>query len=281
MTFDSLIEPNILYLNLNTSNLVIIDCHFELDDPDAGSRAYQQAHIPGAIYAHLDNDLSGPIVPGKTGRHPLPEVDLLVQTFSSWGITDQTQAVVYDSSGGEIAARLWWMLKWLGHAPVALLNGGLSAWREAGYPMEETIRKPKPRTFHPKINTEMIASLESLENDHDSSLLLVDSRAPERYHGEIEPIDAVGGHIPGALNLYCMENLDRAQTFLPKEKLLERFSELLRESPPEEIVFYCGSGVTATHNILAMYHAGLGMGKLYPGSWSEWITDPNRPIETQ
>jgi thiosulfate/3-mercaptopyruvate sulfurtransferase len=147
--------------------------------------------------------------------------------------------------------------------------------------VEETIRKPNPRTFHPKINTEMIASLESLENDHDSSLLLVDSRAPERYHGEIEPIDAVGGHIPGALNLYCMENLDRAQTFLPKEKLLERFSELLRESPPEEIVFYCGSGVTATHNILAMYHAGLGMGKLYPGSWSEWITDPNRPIETQ
>lgn len=281
MAFDSLIDPDILYPNLNKPNWVIIDCHFELDDPDAGWRAYQQAHIPGAVYAHLDNDLSGQIVPGTTGRHPLPEVDVLVQTFSNWGIDDKTQVVVYDSSGGEIAARLWWMLKWLGHGMAALLNGGLSAWTEAGFPVERTIPELSPRTFRPKIHTEMIASLQSLENNHAHSLILIDSRAPERYRGELETIDAVGGHIPGALNLYCMDNLGQSQTFLPKERLKERFSGLLQNHPPEEIVFYCGSGITATHNILAMYHAGLGMGRLYPGSWSEWITDPNRPIETR
>lgn len=280
MPFDSLIDPDILFANLNSPEWVVIDCHFELEDPDAGWRAYLQAHIPGARYAHLDNDLSGQIVPGKTGRHPLPEVDSLVQRLSNWGIDGSTQVVVYDNRGGGIAARLWWMLKWLGHSKVALLNGGLSAWTEAGFPVESTIPKPIPRTFHPKIHPEMVASLESLENDHQKSFLLVDSRGPERYSGEIEPIDPVGGHIPGAINVYCMDNLDLSQTFLPKDRLLEKFSGLLKDHPPEEIVFYCGSGVTAAHNILAMYHAGLGMGRLYPGSWSEWVTDPNRPIET-
>ena len=281
MQFDSLINPDDLYIHLNQPDWVIIDCHFELDDTEAGRRAYKQEHIPRAIYAHLDEDLSGKIVPGKTGRHPLPEVNVLVRTFSEWGIDDKVQVVVYDKSGGAIAARLWWMLKWMGHNSVALLNGGLSAWKEAGYPVERSISVPSPRTFHPKINSEMIARMDVMENYHEASLLLVDSRAPERYRGEGETIDPVAGHIPGALNVYCMDNLDLSQIFLPKEELQERFSDLIREHPPEEIVFYCGSGVTATHNILAMYHAGLGMAKLYPGSWSEWITDPNRPIETK
>ena len=281
MKFNSLINPDDLYNNLKTPNWVIIDCHFELDDPDAGIRAYQQKHIPGAIYAHLDDDLSGSVVPGKTGRHPLPEVDTLTERFSTWGIDEETQVVVYDNRGGAIAARLWWMLRWLGHDSVALLNGGLSAWTEAGYRVESSITKPAPRTFHPKINTEMLAHLDTIANNRQASLLLVDSRTPERYRGEGETIDPVAGHIPGAINVYCMDNLDLSQTFLPKEELQERFLDLLREHPPEEIVFYCGSGVTAAHNILAMFHAGLGMGRLYPGSWSEWITDSNRPIETK
>jgi len=280
MALDSLIDIKTLRQNLQQPNWRIIDCHFELDNPDAGRLAYQQAHIPGAIYAHLDNDLSGKIVPGKTGRHPLPEVERLVQTFSNWGIDHETQVIVYDDLGGTIAARLWWMLKWMGHAPVALLNGGLSAWIKAGYPLENVIHKPEPRTFHPVIQPSLMINAEAIETGQQPQHVLIDSRAPERYRGDIEPLDPVAGHIPGAINLHCQENLDENQVFLPKERLMERFADLVRDRTANEIIFYCGSGVTAAHNILAMYHAGLGLGKLYPGSWSDWVTDPTRPVET-
>lgn len=279
MSFDSLINAKQLFRNLNNPDWVIIDCHFELDAPDAGWEAYQKYHIPGAIYAHLDHDLAGPIIPGKTGRHPLPEIEAFSKTLSHWGIDESVQVVVYDNRGGGFAARLWWMLKWLGHNQVALLDGGLANWKESGYPLEAPITEQTPRNFQPAPQPQMVANLPEIQENLYQQYMLVDSRAPERYLGEAEPIDPVAGHIPGAINADYMDNLDQNQFFLDKEILTEKFSRLVGDKPAEKVVFYCGSGVTSAHNVLAMYHAGLGLAKLYPGSWSEWIADPNRPIE--
>jgi len=280
MPFTSLINSHELHSHFTDPNWRIIDSHFELDSPDAGWKAYQKSHIPGAIYAHLENDLSSEVIPGKTGRHPLPKVENLTRLFSSWGIDEKVQVVVYDNSGGGIAARLWWLLKWLGHNNVALLDGGLDSWSRSGYPIDNKIPQITPREFHPQPNPEMVVSSRDLENISKSKLTLVDSRGPERYRGEYEPIDKVAGHIPDAINAFYMENLDSHQIFNSQENLKARFTSLLGQKTAKDVVFYCGSGVTATHNILAMYHAGLGLAKLYPGSWSEWIADPNRPIET-
>jgi len=279
MAFTPLITANELHQNLSDPNWRIIDCHFELNSSDAGQNAYKKEHIPGAIYAHLDHDLAGEVIPGKTGRHPLPKIDNLVELFSSWGIDEKVQVVVYDNRGGGIAARLWWLLKWLGHTKVALLDGGLDGWRKSGYPLISDIPQLKARVFHPNPNSEMIITVQEISTFSDSKLLLIDSRAPERYRGEVEPIDYVPGHIPGAINAYYMENLTKDQKFLSKEILASKFLSLIGRKSSQNVAFYCGSGVTATQNILAMYYAGLGMAKLYPGSWSEWITNPNRPIE--
>lgn len=279
MPFTSLIKSQELNSYFTDPNWRIIDSHFELDSPDTGWKAYQKSHIPGAIYAHLENDLSSEVIPGKTGRHPLPKVENLTRLFSSWGIDEKVQVVVYDNSGGGIAARLWWLLKWLGHNNVALLDGGLDSWSRSGYPLDNKIPQITPREFHPQPNLKMVVSSRDLENISKSKLTLVDSRGPERYRGEFEPIDKVAGHIPGAINAFYMENLDSHQIFNSQENLKARFTSLLGQKTAKDVVFYCGSGVTATHNILAMYHAGLGLAKLYPGSWSEWIADPNRPIE--
>ena len=279
MAFDSLIGAGQLFDHLKDPNWVIIDCDFELDAPNAGWEAYLEGHIPGALYAHLENHLSGKVIPGKTSRHPLPEIDLFTQALSNWGIDENVQVVVYDNRGGGIAARLWWMLKWLGHSSAALLDGGLASWKTFGFPLEKSIPNPHPKIFKPSLQPESSVSLQDIINGPRSKLLLIDSRAPERYHGETETIDPIAGHIPGAINAFYMDNLDEDQKFLSKAMLAERFTTLLEGNSPTETVFYRGSGVTAAHNILAMYYAGLGLGKLFPGSWSEWITDPKRPIE--
>ena len=279
MSFTSLITANELHQHLSDPNWRIIDCHFELNSPDAGQTAYLKAHIPGAIYAHLDNDLTSDVIPGKTGRHPLPKIENLVALFSSWGIDEKVQVVVYDNRGGGIAARLWWLLKWLGHNQVALLDGELDSWSNSGYPLENDIPQLIAREFHPNLNPEMVVNVQEIENNYKSKYILIDSRAPERYRGEIEPIDPISGHIPGAINAYYMDNLNQDQKFLAKEVLASKFLSLIDQKSTQNVVFYCGSGVTAANNILAMYHAGLGLAKLYAGSWSEWITDPNRPIE--
>jgi len=279
MNLHTLISANQLYEQITNPDWVIVDCHFDLDHPDAGRQAYNQAHIPGAVYAHLNQDLSGEVIPGKTGRHPLPEIGTFAQKLSEWGIDETVQVVVYDKGSGSIAARLWWMLRWLGHHSVALLDGGSNSWVEAGYPLEGTIPTPRPRVFKPAPQPKMVFGLDKILHAPQNQFLLVDSRSPERYLGESEPIDQIAGHIPGAINASFLQNLDPSQKFLSKQLLAERFSALIGSADPEQVIFYCGSGVTAAHNILAMAHAGLGFGKLFPGSWSEWILDPNRPVE--
>lgn len=281
MKFSTLISVEGLAQNLDQSDWVVVDCRFWLDDTEKGRLAYRDAHIPGAIYAHLDEDLAGPVVPGETGRHPLPTVDVLAQKLSAWGIGPETQVVVYDDRGGMIAVRLWWMLRWLGHEAVALLDGGLPAWIEAGNSITDVIPRPEPRTFLPQAQPEMLATADDILRDFgDPGRILVDSRSPERYRGEEEPIDAVAGRIPGAVNYPWVNNIDPHGNTQLKQVLRGRFESIFKDVPAERVTFYCGSGVTAAHNVLAVEHAGLGMSRMYVGSWSEWIADPERPIVT-
>ena len=281
MRYTTLLEPAILHAHLDNPDWAVVDCRFSLDDTERGSRAHREAHIPGAVYAHLDNDLSSPVVPGTTGRHPLPEVDAFARTLSAWGIDAEVQVAAYDDAGGGIAARFWWMLRWLGHEAVAVLDGGWPAWQRAGYTIESGDASPSPRRFVPHVRASLVATVNEVNALRtDPTYRLVDARDAARYRGEHEPIDPVAGHIPGAVCAPFTENLDANGCFLSPEALHARFESLLGGVSPERLVSYCGSGVTATHNLLVLNYAGLGEGRLYPGSWSHWITDPKRPIET-
>ncbi|MEZ4885116.1 MAG: sulfurtransferase [Chitinophagales bacterium] len=272
MTYSTLISAQELNANMSDENWVIIDCRFSLADTEYGKNAYHQSHIPNALYAHLDKDLSSPIIPQKTGRHPLPSTEKIVEMFSNWGISNDTQVVVYDDKGGGIAARLWWMLQWLGHEKVAVLDGAWQHWLAANYPTTAIITPPKRRVFTPKLQAERMVALDFVEKTVEGNdYLLIDSRAAERYRGEVEPIDFRAGHIPTAINAPFAENLGVDGLFLSKLQLQQRFDDLQAGIPSENTIFYCGSGVTACHNLLALKHAGLGNGKLYIGSWSEWI----------
>lgn len=282
MDYKTLISPADLNSNLNNPNWVIVDCRFWLDDTEKGRRDYQTDHIPGAIYAHLDEDLSAPVVPGESGRHPLPPVEEFAERLGSWGIDAEVQVVAYDDRGGAIASRLWWLLKWMGHGPVAVLDGGWPAWLRADLPTTNQVPISEKRAFEADVRPELVVTAtEILEHFGDPAYRLIDSRAPERYSGAEEPIDAVGGHIPGAVSYPFQRNLDVDGNFIVKEFLKGRFHVVLDGVPAVRTIFYCGSGVTAAHNILAVTHAGLGMPRLYAGSWSEWITDPERPIATE
>ncbi len=275
--YSSLIEAQDLYLILQQPDTVVVDCRFSLSDTEAGRKAYLMGHLPGAVYAHLDEDLSARVVPGKTGRHPLPDVAQCEQLFSKWGIAPGVQVVAYDDQGGAFAARLWWLLHWLGHEKVAVLNGGWKAWNDKSLPISNTITFKNPRLFTAVRQEALTVSAdELLDNLTTARFRVVDARAVERYSGEVEPIDPVAGHIPGADNLPYAENLDANGRFRAAEFLLDRFRS---PGSASQAVFYCGSGVTACHNALAYYHAGLGMPRIYPGSWSEWITDISRPVE--
>jgi thiosulfate/3-mercaptopyruvate sulfurtransferase len=280
MVYQTLINAAELVQKLAAPDWAIIDCRFSLDAPERGHQDYLQAHIPGAIYAHLNEDLSGDIVPGKTGRHPLPAPETFARVVSNWGIDAQVQVVAYDANGGSMAAaRLWWMLRWMGHEAVAVLDGGWQHWQQAGYPVATGMERRAARPFTPQVRSEFVVTADDvLARLHDPNFCLVDVRSRERYRGEQEPIDPVAGHIPGAINAPFAETLDAAGSFLPPEALRTYFQRLLRNTPPERAIFSCGSGVTSAHTLLALAHAGLGDGRLYAGSWSEWITDPNRPI---
>ena len=281
MSFTTLITPDELAANLDNPDWVVIDCRFVLTDVNQGRLDYEAGHIAGAVYAHLDDDLSGPIIPGKTGRHPLPAVGAFAETLSRWGVDAATQVVSYDAMGGAIASRLWWMLRWLGHSSVAVLDGGWSGWQKAAGPIQSGIETRPARQFSPRLWADLAVDAEAVSSlRNDSAYCLVDSRSADRYRGENESLDPVGGHIPGAVSLPFGGNLAGDGTFLPAADLEARFRARLGDSPAENIVFYCGSGVTAAHNVLAMAHAGLGDARLYPGSWSEWITDPDRPVAT-
>jgi len=279
MKYTTLINPAQLDQNINNPDWVIVDSRFWLDDTEKGRRDYLAGHIPGAIYAHVDEDLSGHPVPGMTGRHPLPPVEEFAAKLSGWGIDSQVQVVVYDDRGGIIAGRLWWMLRWLGHQAVAVLDGGFPRWQREGLPASLEFPVQQPRLFEPLPGTEFLIDADDvLTRFGNPAYLLVDARDPERYRGEVEPIDLVAGHIPGAVNAPFSENLDDEGNFKAAEVLRERFEQLLGKVPVENAAFYCGSGVTSVHSIIAMMYAGLGEGQLYLGSWSDWLTDPKRPL---
>jgi thiosulfate/3-mercaptopyruvate sulfurtransferase len=278
MTYTTLISTDTLNQQLNHPNWVIVDCRFSLADTEAGAKAYRHGHIPNARYAHLDKDLSSAIT-DFTGRHPLPNFSLLAKKLGDWGITNTSQVVAYDDAGGAFAGRLWWLLKCMGHDKVAVLNGGIKQWQKQGLPVTTTLPTVKPTTFRAYLDESAWLNAVQVQNSlAQKAICLIDARTPERYRGEQEPIDPVAGHIPGALNRAFQLNLDSNGLFLPAEQLREQFKQLIGTSAPEQVVHYCGSGVTACHNLLAMEYAGLTGSKLYAGSWSEWIRNKNRSI---
>ncbi len=250
----------------------VLDCRARLGDPGAGRQAYAQGHIPGAVHADLDRDLADP--PGSNGRHPLPTRERWLATCRRWGLNDEDAVVTYDDVGGAFAARAWWMLRWLGHSNVAVLDGGLHAWqRIQPGPLQTESPVPAPGNFSDRTPlTRTVAAAEITPGTHST---LVDARVSARFEGQEEPIDHTAGHIPGAVCLPNGDNLTADGYFKPASELHARFAGL-----SEDIICYCGSGVTAAHNILAMVSAGLPEPALYPGSWSEWIEDPSRPIAT-
>lgn len=263
-------------------DLVVLDCGFDLADPAAGERAHAEAHLPGALYAHLDRDLAGTKT-GRNGRHPLPGRQAFAERVGQWGIGRATQVVAYDAQGGPYAARAWWMLRWLGHDAVAVLDGGPAAWRAAGGSFETT---PPTTRAHPPYPAGH-ATMQTVDADvllaavGDGRARVVDARAGERYRGEVEPLDPVAGHIPGALNRFFKDNLGTDGRFKTAAVLRAEWEQLGMDgasSATTTIVHQCGSGVTACHNLLAMAHAGFADTALYPGSWSEWCADPARPV---
>jgi thiosulfate/3-mercaptopyruvate sulfurtransferase len=280
MSFTTLISTDVLAAHLSDSAFVIVDCRYKLDDEAWGERTYVSRHIPGAVYAHLGHDLAGPRT-GTNGRHPLPDPRTFAQTLGRLGLTSGMQVVAYDQDSGMYASRLWWMVRWLGHDAAAVLDGGFAKWTAEGRPTVSGEERREPRTFvaAPRANMVVDVSRVSLSLTTGETTL-VDARAPERYRGETEPIDKKPGHIPGAANHFFQWNLDEHGLFRAPADLRERIERSIGDVPADRLVCYCGSGVTACHNLLALEHAGLTGAKLYPGSWSEWSADPARPVET-
>ena len=268
----TLIEAQTIADSLSDPNWIIVDCRFDLDDTEAGWEAYEEAHIPGAVYAHLDEDLSGPPLTDK-GRHPLPSPAAMTRLFGRLGIDGSKQVVVYDTANGVFASRLWWMLRYMGHEAVAVLDGGWAAWKKAGLPVAKGNEENETAVFTGSPRSDWLVTIDQVELQP----VLIDARGPERYAGEHEPIDSRPGHIPGAVNFPFARNWGENGRYLPADQLAEQVTAVLGDTPPAEATFYCGSGVSACVNLLALAHAGLGNGRLYVGSWSEWSADPDRP----
>ena len=279
----TLIEPAELAAHLGAPDWAIIDCRFDLADPAWGERGYRTGHIPGALYAHLDHDLSG-ARDERNGRHPLPEPAALAALFGRFGIDQAVQVIAYDQGAGAFAARLWWLLRWLGHRGVAVLDGGLAAWRRAGLPLESAPAARAARRFSGAPLEGMLASTQQIEAALAAGALrsgataLVDARAADRFRGENETLDPVAGHIPGARNHPFAANHDAQGRFLPPAQLRAAWQRTLAATPAAAAVAMCGSGVTACHNLLALEVAGLPGARLYGGSWSEWIRDARRAV---
>ncbi|MDF0605218.1 sulfurtransferase [Neisseriaceae bacterium TC5R-5] len=277
--YQTLITPTQLRA-LPIEHLVILDCRFQLEQADYGRAAYDAGHIPHAHYLHLDYHLSGSKT-GSNGRHPLPDSSRFATDMGAIGISTDTQVVVYDDAAGQYAARAWWLLRWLGHSAVAVLDGGFAAWLAAGGEScsDAAQRHPCRFGYHPALTTTVSVD-EVMANLNKPEFTVVDARSAERYHGQGETLDPVAGHIPGALNRFFMQNLQADKRFKSAEVLRAEWQQLLgEEMAPDNIVHQCGSGVTACHNLLAMEHAGLTGSRLYPGSWSEWCSDAERPVE--
>jgi thiosulfate/3-mercaptopyruvate sulfurtransferase len=276
---EPLITPKELAPYLTDLEWVVVDCRHSLTDPAYGRKAYAAGHLPTAVFAELDQDLCGTVRAG-TGRHPLPSWDAFCRWLGRRGVHPRSFVVAYDDSHGAYASRLWWMLRALGHERTAVLDGGYARWVREERPVEQAVFKPRPATYRAKPDAAMMVNLGTLQRElGQAHLLLVDARAAERYRGEHEPIDPRAGHIPGAVNLPFLDNVDADGVFLPAQQLRRRLRAAFGSVAPERTVHYCGSGVTACHNLLAMAVAGMPMGRLYPGSWSQWCADPDRPAE--
>jgi len=279
MDFDCTLSPEELFTIHRDHNLIKIDCRFDLMNPSQGRLDYHNNHIPGAFYAHLDHDLASPVTP-HTGRHPLPTQAAFSRTLSSWGWEQGKQIVVYDAAGGSIASRLWWLLNYYGIHRVAVLDGGIDQWIKQGFPVDNQVvdssALPVPALV---ANVKMaVTTQEMITIQAAGQKRMIDARTPARFQGKIEPIDTVAGHIPGAINRFHALNLNERGLFKSSDDLNHEFDDLINGYTPENIIVYCGSGVTSCHHILALKKAGIEGVRLYVGSWSEWIRDPNRPI---
>jgi thiosulfate/3-mercaptopyruvate sulfurtransferase len=275
--FTTLISVTDLAAHLAGPDWLVIDCRHDLADTETGRRAYAQSHIPGARFMHLDDDLSGPKT-GTNGRHPLPDVEKFCARLAALGMRNDTQVVAYDASGGYYAARLWWMLRWVGHKRVAVLDGGWDAWLKSGSPVTAQLPAPQTGAFNATARDIAVDARFVLERLGQPHTIVIDARSADRFRGENETLDPVGGHIPGAINRFFKHNLGADGRFKPATALRKEYAELLGAAAPHQVVHQCGSGVTACHNLLAMEIAGLSGSKLYPGSWSEWCSDPQRPV---
>lgn len=281
--FGSIVSVEWLASRLGQPDIVVADCRFELADADAGRKAYECDHIPGAIFFDLERDLSRSAdesIADNTstgGRHPLPSVEQMAALFGMAGISDGVTVVCYDDQYGGMAGRLWWMLRYLGHTRVALLDGGYAAWRRAGHPVASEVTQPKPRTFVPRLQSHMLATMDEVRQASFARQgVIVDSRAPERYRGEVEPLDPVAGHIPGAVNMPWQGNVGPDGLMLDTDALAQRFSSIRGSN--EGVIVHCGSGVTGCLNVLALERADVSGVKLYVGGWSEWCSRPENPV---
>ena len=278
--YRSLISTQFAQDNLDNPKWCYFDCRYELSAPEKKKAEYYVSHIPGALYVHMNQDLADIHVAGKTGRHPLPSVSDLAIKFSAMGIDNSMQVAVYDDAGGSHASRFWWILRWLGHDAVAVIDGGWSCWIKEERPVTSEVLTAEGKEFIAAPRHGWIVTAEEILKDLNApQTCLIDARSSQRFWGENEKLDPVAGHIPGAHSAPFTDNLDENENWKSKSELRQKFENILDGSAAEEAVSYCGSGITACHNILAMYHAGLGDSRLYPGSWSEWITNPDRPLE--
>ena len=280
MILQTLITATDLKKNLENPNWVVLDVRYSLVDSEQGRHEYLQTHIPGAVFLHLEKDLSAEVIPGTTGRHPLPTVEEATRVFSSCGIGPGIQVIAYDNAGGALAAvRAWWILRWLGHDAVAILDGGWQSWLKGDYPVRSGFESPPFRVFIPQMRPEMMVSTKDVEQlRRDPDFRLIDARVEERYKGINENIDPIAGHIPGAINSPYLNNLTSDGFFRSENELRDYYKKLLGDVPAYKTIFYCGSGVTAILNILALDHIGQKGSRLYAGSWSEWIADKTHPV---
>lgn len=275
MAYTTIVGTHDVARRLNDPDWIAFDCRHDLANPEAGATEYAKAHIPGAHFLHLDRDLAAKTT-GSNGRHPLPDPNRLASRLAECGMASAKQAVAYDAQGGAFAARLWWLLKWLGHDAVAVLDGGWQKWLSEHRPVNDARPKLSAGDFLPALQGGQLEANDVLQCL--GKLPLVDARAPDRYRGENETLDPVGGRIPGALNRFYRDNLDASGQFKSAAALKGEFDAVLKGARAEDVVHYCGSGVTACHNLLAMTVAGFPATRLYPGSWSEWCADPSRPV---
>jgi thiosulfate/3-mercaptopyruvate sulfurtransferase len=275
--WNTLVQAETLAIGLGRPDVAIVDCRFSIANPGAGESAYLTGHLPGAVYAHLDRDLSDMSKQGA-GRHPWPEAATFTARLGEWGITPQHQVVAYDDGDGTHAARLWFLLRMLGHEKVAVLDGGWARWTALGLPVETAVRKPMAAKYSGQFDTSRLLDAEQVQARLEAGELLIDARAADRFRGENEMIDRIAGHVPGAVNRFHGNNLVDGRFKAPMQ-LADEFRALLDGKPADQVMVMCGSGVTACHHLLAMERAGLRGARLFTGSWSGWIADPTRPIE--